>query len=183
MSRKRGEAGLVQAGEIPLMKKLAKEYTPTRARLELIEAAATIREEPDAAERAFMARQLVQCTLPHSNPGNVPLWKRSSGNTTLAIQPGIDIDTEKSIGYPYGTIPRLLLFWMVTEAVQTKTRRLVLGRSLAEFMRAVGLDPSRGGKRSDHRRLKDQMRRLFKCHISFNAAVMDENGAHGERWR
>jgi hypothetical protein len=165
------------------MKKLAKEYTPTRARLELIEAAATIREEPDAAERAFMARQLVQCTLPHSNPGNVPLWKRSSGNTTLAIQPGIDIDTEKSIGYPYGTIPRLLLFWMVTEAVQTKTRRLVLGRSLAEFMRAVGLDPSRGGKRSDHRRLKDQMRRLFKCHISFNAAVMDENGAHGERWR
>lgn len=165
------------------MKTLAKKFAPpTRAQLELVEVAAAIREQPDAAERAFMARQLVQCTLPHSDPGNVPIWKRSSGNTTLAIQPGMDIDTEKSIGYPYGTIPRLLLFWIITEAVQTKSRRLVLGRSLAEFMRAVGLDPNGGGKRSDQKRLKDQMRRLFKCHISFNAE-MNENGAHGERWR
>lgn len=183
MTKKLGAGGLVQAGEIPAMKTLAKKFAPpSRAHIELIEVAATIREQPDAAERAFMARQLVQCTLPHSNPGNIALWKRSSGNTTLAIQPGIDIDTEKSIGYPYGTVPRLLLFWMVTEAVQTKSRRLVLGRSLADFMRAVGLDPSRGGKRSDNRRLKDQMRRLFKCHISFSAS-MDENGSHGERWR
>jgi hypothetical protein len=98
----------------------------------------------------------------------------------LAIQPGIDLDTEKSIGYPYGAIPRLSLFWIITEAVQTKTRRLVLGRSLAGFMRAVGLDPSRGGKRSDQKRLKDQMRRLFKSHISFNAS-MDLPHAHGER--
>jgi hypothetical protein len=180
---KRGESGLVQTGEIPLMKTLAKKFAPpTKAQLALIEAAVAIREEPDAAERAFMARQLVQCTLPHSNPGNMPLWKRSSGNMTLAIQPGIDIDTEKSIGYPYGTIPRLLLFWIITEAVQTKSRRLVLGSSLADFMRQVGLDPSGGGKRSDYRRLKDQMRRLFKCHISFNV-VMDEKGAHGDRWR
>jgi Plasmid encoded RepA protein len=130
--------GLTSAGD--LLPSISKEFAPpTRAQLELIEVAEAIREQPDAAERAFMARQLVQCTLPHSNPGNVPLWKRSSGNTTLAIQPGIDIDTEKSIGYPYGTFPRLLLFWMVTEAVQTKTRRLVLGRSLAGFMRQLGL--------------------------------------------
>jgi hypothetical protein len=106
MTKKLGAGGLVQAGEIPAMKTLAKKFAPTsRAQIELIEVAATIREQPDAAERAFMARQLVQCTLPHSNPGNIALWKRSSGNTTLAIQPGIDIDTEKSIGYPYGTVP------------------------------------------------------------------------------
>jgi hypothetical protein len=182
MTKKRN-GGLVKAGELPAVKILAKKLTlPTRAQLELVDAATTIREEPDAAERAFMARQLVQCTLPHSNPGNVPLWKRTSGTMVLAIQPGIDIDTEKSIGYPYGTIPRLLLFWIITEAVQTKKRRLVLGHSLAEFMRQVGLDPSRGGKRSDHRRLKDQMRRLFKCHISFQASV-DLAAGHGERWR
>lgn len=183
MNKKRGEGGLIQTGEIPAMKTLAKRFAPpTRAEFQLIETAAIIREQPDAVERAFMARQLVQCTLPHTNPGDVPVWKRSSGNMTLAIQPGIDLDTEKSIGYPYGTIPRLLLFWIITEAVQTKTRRLVLGRSLAEFMRAVGLDPSRGGKRSDQRRLKDQMRRLFKSHISFNAS-MDLPNAHGERWQ
>ena len=45
--------------------------------------------------------------------------------------PGINLNTEKSYGYPYGTIPRLLLFWMTTEATRTKSRRLELGNSLA----------------------------------------------------
>src|ERR1035441_6157546 len=97
---KRGEGGLVQAGELPIMKSLAKKYAPpTRAQLELVEAAATIREQPDAAERAFMARQLVQCTLPHTNPGDVPAWQRKSGNVALVLQPGWDADKERSIGY------------------------------------------------------------------------------------
>jgi len=60
MANKRAQGELVQAGEIPLMKNLVKVYaTPSRAQLDLIEAAAAIREQPDAAERAFMARQLV----------------------------------------------------------------------------------------------------------------------------
>jgi hypothetical protein len=33
-----------------------------------------IRKQPDAVERAFMAGQLVQRTLPHTNPGDVPRW-------------------------------------------------------------------------------------------------------------
>src|SRR5271156_5444492 len=102
MTKKRGQAGLVQAGEIPLTTLARKLAPPSRAQLEMVEAAAVIREEPDAAERAFMARQLVLCTLPHTDPGNVAVWKRTSGNTALGIQPGVDLDTEKSIGYPYG---------------------------------------------------------------------------------
>jgi len=86
MHKHSGKGGFLQAGEIPALKQLAKKYKPlTRLELELVEAAATIREQPDAAERAFMARQLVQCTLPHSNPGNVPVWKRTSGNMVLAL--------------------------------------------------------------------------------------------------
>lgn len=183
MGRERGQGSFLQLGEIPVMKKLAKQYAPpTPAQLNLIEAAAAIRDQPDAAERAFMARQLVLCTLPHADPGNVEQWTRRAGNFILGITPGRDFEQNRSIGYPYGSIPRLLLFWIITEAIQTKSRRLVLGRSLAQFMRAVGLDPSRGGKRSDQRRLKEQMRRLFKCHISFQATV-DQPDAQGERWR
>ena len=185
MTRKRGEeGGLVRAGEFAMVKSLAKKYKPvTQSQLDLIDAAATIHEQPDAAERAFMARQLVQCTLPHSDPGDVPQWTRATGSTLLGITPGRDYQKNQSIGYPYGTIPRLLLFWIVTEAIQTKSPRLILGRSLAEFMRQVGLDPSRGGKRSDQRRLKEQMRRLFKCHISFEAIATDLTSSQGERWR
>lgn len=71
------------------------------------------------------------------------------------------------LGYPYGTIPRLLLFWVTTEAVRTRNRTLYLGDSVSAFMRELNLDPGRGGKRSDFRRLHDQMERFFRASISF----------------
>ena len=100
---KRGEGGLVQAGEIPLVKTLAKKFKPpSRAQLELVDAALAIQSEPDAAERAFIARQLVLCTLPHSDPGDSsPRWIRRTGNSSLLIQPGASI--------PVLLVPSLML--------------------------------------------------------------------------
>ena len=51
-------------------------------------------------------------------------------------------------------------------------------------MRELGLVPSSagGGKRSDAKRLREQMRRLFRCRISFDA-VIKEPHRHGERYR
>jgi hypothetical protein len=121
MVRRRDTNGLVQAGEIPLVKSLAKKYAPpSRAQLELVEAAAAIQQQPDAAERAFMVRQLVLCTLPHSDPGNVETWTRKTGNGALGIQPAFDFETGRKIGFPYGIIPRLLLFWITTEVQRRK---------------------------------------------------------------
>jgi hypothetical protein len=143
----------------------------TRHHLKLLDAAEAIRLDPDKTEAAFMARQLVQATLPHKNPGNVPLWTRRNGNLTLTIQPGQE--NGALLGYPYGTIPRLLLFWITTEAVKTKNRRLELGNSLTKFMRELGLNPDNGrGKRSDARRLRDQMERLFRARISFDQITL-----------
>ncbi len=176
----RGLPGFIQVGAISELKQLQKKFKPpTRAQLQMIEASVAINDKiPDAAELAFMARQLVLCTLPHSDPGDVPRWLRRTGTMALVLQPGWDAHADKSIGYPYGTIPRLMLFWIVTEAVKTGKRRLLLGRSLAQFMREVGLDPNRGGKRSDHTRLKAQMRRLFRCQITFDAGDGD-----GDHWK
>lgn len=140
----------------------------TKHHVKLLEAAVAIRLDPDKTDAAYLARQLVQATLPHKDPGNIPAWSRSNGNLSLGIQPGFDHKTNQSIGYPYGTIPRLLLFWITTEALRTNNPRLALGNSLASFMRELGLDPSRGGKRSDAKRLREQMERLFRARISFN---------------
>ena len=132
--------------------KLAHSPQPGYVLDRILDAAVKIRMEPDTPERdkAFMARQLVQVTLPHSNPGNnKPVWRRNNGNLVLSIRPGWDHTKNKPLGYPYGTIPRLLLFWLTTEALKTGRRRLALGSSLAAFMRTIGLDPSRGGPRSD----------------------------------
>lgn len=121
--------------------------------------------ESETTEYAYMSRELVQCTLPHTDPGNEPVWKRQNGNLTLSLLPGRDEFTGKSLGYPYGALPRYLLFWIVTEAVQTKSPHLILGSSLSDFMRELGLNPSNGGPRSDAWRLKEQTRRLFECEI------------------
>ena len=104
--------------------------------------------------------------------GNVPLWSRRNGNAILTIQQGSK--QGKLLGYPSGTLPRLLLFWLVTEAVLGKKRRIHLGDNLAVFMRDLGLDPSRGGPRSDAARLKDQAERLFRARISFESTTRDE---------
>ncbi len=100
-----------------------KTLTPTTRRL--IEAAADIMGEPNLTDRdrAFMARQLVQATLPHSDPGNVPIWIRRNGRLALKVRPYYD-DKRQMHLHPYGTVPRLLLFWLTTEAVRTRNRIL-----------------------------------------------------------
>jgi len=149
---------------------LSKQTFKGKALSRLLDAAVEITMNPNTPEneKAFLARQLVQVTLPHSNPGNVPIWKRKNGNLTLSIRPGWNHKKDKSIGYPYGTIPRLLLFWLTTETLRTNSRRIELGSSLSAFMRDLGLDPGRGGPRSDSYRLRDQMERLFRATISFD---------------
>lgn len=142
---------------------------PSAADQLLLDAAVDIHQNPDATETAFMARQLVQCTLPHSDPGDVPIWTRTNGNLTLVIQPHIDRQTRKAL-YPYGSIPRLFLFWLVTEAKRNKSRHIRLGNSLDNFMREIGLNPrTGGGKRGDAKRLQEQMRRLIDARISFES--------------
>jgi hypothetical protein len=59
-----------KAGDIIARSRAVREASALTPALEkLLDAATAIRNEPDAAEAAFMARQLVQCTLPHFNPG------------------------------------------------------------------------------------------------------------------
>ena len=157
---------------------------PKKSFLRLLDTAVEIQMDPEPTEqdKAFLTRQLVQVTLPHSSPGNVPIWKRKNGNLTLAIRSGWSYEKDQPIGYPFGSIPRLLLFWITTEALQTQSRKLDLGASLAGFMRDIGLDPSTGGgQRSDSRRLQNQMERLFRATISLEV-TKKEDGATGKRW-
>jgi len=153
----------------------------SRASEKLIDAAVAIADDPARVRWAFLARQLVQCTLPHKNPGKVPVWVRRSGNAALVIRPAWT-GQGTFVGYPYGSIPRLLLYWVVTEAKRTGKRRLELGRNLADFMREIGLNPDTGGgKRGDAKRLREQMRRLFRCSISFEISAATD-ASRGEAW-
>lgn len=148
--------------------------TPILSRL--IETANDVRQNPPGPdELAFLARQLVQVTLPHSDPGDMRVWERRNGHITLSIVAGRK-------GYPYGTIPRLLLFWLTGEAVRKGKRRIELGDSMAAFMRQLGLNPaSGGGKRGDAPRLREQATRLFRATVSFDYDKEADGVAH-EQW-
>ncbi|MBW4628208.1 MAG: hypothetical protein KME49_22525 [Brasilonema octagenarum HA4186-MV1] len=125
---------------------------------------------PKSAQIAFSPRELIQTTLPHRDPGNVPIWERRNGNFSLIIQPGYSSAKRKVLGYPFGSIPRLLILWMTSEVLRTNHRRITLAENLSQFMRSIGLNPRNGGttnERSDRFRLSDQAERLFGARISF----------------
>lgn len=123
----------------------------------LINQALAIEDEAarEAGALGFMARAMVQATLPHRKvEGNE--FERRNGNFTLSLM------SPAKIGLPYGAVPRLLLAWVTTEAVKTKSRELELGNSMSAFMAELGM--SRQG--SNIASLKNQTRRLFASTVS-----------------
>jgi len=115
-------------------------------------------EAKDAGALGFMARAMVQATLPHKQvAGNE--FTRTNGNFSLTLL------APSKIGLPYGSIPRLLLSWITTEAVKTRERELELGHSLSQFMGELGLVPT-GGRWGSITRLKNQMQRLFASSVT-----------------
>lgn len=127
---------------------------------ELISAALAIETEEakEAGKIGYMARSLVQATMPHRKTEEYE-FKRTNGAFSLSMLAPSDV------GLPYGSIPRVLLTWLTSEAVRTKERELVLGDSLSDFMRQLGMVPT-GGRWGSITRLRDQMQRLFSCFIS-----------------
>ena len=118
------------------------------------------------SDLGFMARLMALCSLPRTNPGNRLQYKRVNGPYTLYMTAG------GSSRLPFGNHPRLLLAWVCTEAVRTRRRVLVLGPSLAKFMKTLGVYSSGGG--NAHTKVRNQMDRLFNAHIQL--IYEDERG-------
>lgn len=115
-------------------------------------------EAVKAGALGFMARALVQATMPHRKATGTEFSRRNGAFTLSMLAPS-------AVGLPYGTVPRLLLAWLCTEAVKTKHRELALGDSLSGFMRQLDLVPT-GGRWGSIGRLKEQTKRLFSTSIS-----------------
>ena len=108
-------------------------------------------------DRGFMARTMALCSLPRTNPGNQLQYERRNGPFTLGMIAGLNNKL------PFGTNPRLILAWLCTEVVRTGSREIVLGRSLSEFMRKLGISSTDGRGQA---RLRNQTERLFSCSVS-----------------
>jgi hypothetical protein len=112
-----------------------------------------------AGALGFMARALVNATLPYKDPKS-PIFERRNGEYVLRMMGGNDN------GLPYGVYPRLLMSWITTEAVRTGSPELELGESLGAFLRDVLGIQRGGGKRGANARVSEQMERLFSTLIT-----------------
>jgi hypothetical protein len=128
----------------------------------LADAVAIEEEEARSAGMVgYMARAMVQATMPYRDP-KTTYFERKNGNFTLTMSA-----LSPKIGLPYGSIPRLVMAWIGREAVRTQNRTLVLGSSLSDFLKELDLYRT-GGKRGDITRLRNQMIKLFAAAISAN---------------
>jgi len=133
-------------------------------------------ETADAREAGavgFMARALVQATMPHRFTEELRHVRRNGGYTLsmVAMQEGIVL--------PYGAMPRHLMQWIVTEAKRTGERRLVLGETLTEFLRKLG-HGKQGGPRSPAVRVKRQTVALLSCGVA--ASYVDDTREQREQF-
>jgi hypothetical protein len=143
-----------------VLKKIEQPKALTPAELDSI-----LREEADAkaAGVGYLARGLVQATMPHSKPDNF-YFERRNGNYTLSMM------GHPRIGLPYGIVPRMVMIWLSTEAVLKQevikqSRELILGDSLSAFMQELGMAPT-GGKWGSITRLREQTHKLFTSAVS-----------------
>ena len=125
-------------------------------------------EAKEAGALGYMARALVQATIPHRATKETT-FTRHNGNYTFTML------ANPQAGLPYGTVPRLMLAWLATEAVVTQSRELELGNSLSDFMRQLDMVPT-GGRWGSITRLKSQSRRLFSSFIQCTYTAKDEKG-------
>jgi len=123
---------------------------------------------PDEREICFApAPVFTQTALPSRDPGpETPAWIRRNGDATLVVTPGIRAlpdGTAQRIGYPFGTTPRLALIYIATEAIRTRRPEIEFGRSLAEFLRRIGL----ASHSYHYRAVPEQLVRLLSANIRF----------------
>ena len=99
--------------------------------------------------------------LPHKQVVN-PLWTREGGSVRLQVESGRDAGGNV-VGIPFGSVARLILLYLQSEAIRTKSREIELGRSMNYWLKTMGVD--NGGK--NYKIVREQSKRISLCRLTF----------------
>jgi hypothetical protein len=113
----------------------------------------------------YMFSGFAMTMLPHKHPKDENmLWKRENGRFTLLVEPGAILENGAATQYgvPYGSRARLIMFYLQTEAIRTKSQVVRLGSSMTEWMRKMNIPT--GGK--NYEQVRDQARRISACRLT-----------------
>lgn len=146
----------------------------SKAHRQAIEAAAQLLAEEET-RLGITHAGFAMTSLPHKRVID-PFWKRQGNRTTLLVESGRDSRGEL-LGVPYGSIARLILLYLQTEAIRTGNPEVELGRSMKAWMTRMSL--SAGGK--TYQLVSEQARRISGCRLTFftdlTTAELRSNGA------
>ena len=154
---------------IPKPKKkasIAKKPLPalTKRHLQLVKLAGDLAEQTreEADTLGFMSRLLIMVNLPYRDPGDdKKTWWRKNGHVSIDINSGTK--EGQSLGLPCGAYPRLILAYLVTQAVKTKSPVIYLGKSFNNFLSMINI--KNGG--TTQKRLKQQLVRTLSASFSW----------------
>jgi hypothetical protein len=155
--------------------KEARTFAGTKAERQAIDAAAILLAEEES-RLGITHAGFAMTSLPHKRIKE-GLWKRDGHRTTLLIESGRNRAGDL-VGVPYGSIARLILLYLQTEAIRTNTPEVELGRSMKSWMGRMNL--TTGGK--TYQLVTEQARRISACRLTFftereNGAEARHNGA------
>lgn len=153
----------------------ARSLAASKAERYAIEAAALMLAEEES-RLGITHAGFAMTSLPHKRIEE-GLWKRDGHRTTLLVESGRNRNGSL-IGVPYGSIARLILLYLQTEAVRTNTPEVELGRSMKSWMLRMSL--TTGGK--TYQLVTEQARRISACRLTFftdreNGTESRHNGA------
>lgn len=110
--------------------------------------------------------------LPHKRIEDA-VWRRQGINTTLLVEAGHD-KAGALIGVPYGSLARLILLYLQTQAIRTGSQEVELGGNMKVWLERMGLQ--RGGR--TYQLVTEQARRISRCRLTFYSET-----DKGEAWQ
>ncbi len=106
---------------------------------------------------AYAPRFMVNAAMPNKLIDQNEWCRTINNHTYRYVSPS-------NIGLPGGVYSRFIFIWIVTQARITKSKDLYLGKSMREFMHAIGLKPT-GGPKGNIAVFKDHFIRCINCII------------------
>ncbi len=138
----------------------ARAMVESKAGRQAVDAAAALLAEEET-RLGITHAGFAMTSLPHRRIED-PLWTRQGNRTKLLVESGRTGDGGW-IGVPYGSVARLILLYLQTEAIRTNNPEVELGRSMRSWMTRMSL--ASGGR--NYQLVAEQARRISACRLTF----------------
>jgi len=123
----------------------------------------------------FIFSGWAQAALPHRRLADDAVWRLETERVTLLVEPGRRAtpgEETQWIGVPFGSRARLIMLYLQSEALRTKSREVELGRSLNAWLQRLGIPI--GGK--SFKDVREQAERISRCRLTFHVQTGAKQG-------